>query len=105
MHGLIRTGVAAAATFAVLVFPGAGLTGGPPVLVWSPTTSSGTYDHGAVGVGETSSQTFTLSNRGRSATGRLSVALSPPPSARLSKSFDAERARGPASREKAPRGG
>jgi hypothetical protein len=48
-----------------------------PVLAWSPTTSSGTYDFGTVdGVGgKTATQTFTLTNSGDSASAMLTVTL------------------------------
>jgi hypothetical protein len=49
--------------------------GGPPSLEWSPSTG-GAFDYGAVAVGHDSSQTFTLTNSGGSASAKLTVALS-----------------------------
>lgn len=43
----------------------------PPVLAFSPSP----YSYGQVAAGQTASQTFTLANSGRSATGRLTVTL------------------------------
>ncbi len=43
----------------------------PPALVFSPSP----YSYGQVAAGQTASQTFTLGNPGRSATGRLRVTL------------------------------
>jgi hypothetical protein len=43
----------------------------PPVLAFSPAP----YDYGEVAAGQAVSQTFTLANSGRSATGRLRVTL------------------------------
>ena len=43
----------------------------PPALVFSPSP----YSYGQVAAGQTASQTFTLGNPGRSATGRLTVKL------------------------------
>lgn len=64
------------AAAALLLVPAAGQAGGAPAIAWSPTTSDGTYDYGAVTVGQTASQTFTLTNSGGRATGTLAVALS-----------------------------
>src|SRR6266545_3374945 len=75
MRGLIRSIVAAAAVAVTLLAPAAGQGAGPPALAWSPATN-GAYDYGTVTVGQTASQTFTLTNSGGSATGILTVALS-----------------------------
>ena len=61
---------------AALLAPAAGQAGGAPAIAWSPTTSGGTYNYGAVNVGQTATQTFTLTNSGGRATGTLVVALS-----------------------------
>ena len=50
----------------------------PASLAWAPTTSSGTYDYGTVVAGATKSVTFTLTNTGGKATGRLRITLSGP---------------------------
>jgi len=76
MRGLMRATVAAAAATLALLVPEAAQAGGPPAIAWSPTTSGGTFDHGAIVVGETASQAFTLTNTGGSATARLSISLS-----------------------------
>jgi hypothetical protein len=47
---------------------------GSPSLGWSPTTG-GTYDYGTINAGSTTSQTFTLSNSGKAASGALKVTL------------------------------
>src|SRR6266540_1721289 len=75
MRGLIRSIVAAGAAAAALLVPAAGQGAGAPALAWSPATN-GAYDYGTVTVGQTASQTFTLTNSGGSATGILTVALS-----------------------------
>src|SRR6266542_2964477 len=75
MRGLIRSIVAAGAAAAALLVPAAGQGAGPPALAWSPATNDA-YDYGTVTVGQTASQTFTLTNSGGSATGILTVALS-----------------------------
>jgi len=59
-----------------LAIPVAGMAGGPPSIAWSPTTSPGTYDYGALTLGASASQTFTLTNSGGSGTGTLKVMLS-----------------------------
>lgn len=76
MHGLTRIVVAAiaAATLAMVV-AGVGQAGGPPSLAWSPSTG-GSFDYGVVAVGHDSSQTFTLTNSGGSASAKLTIALS-----------------------------
>src|SRR6266540_2900590 len=74
MRGLIRSIVAAAAAAVTLLAPAAGQGAGAPALAWSPT--NGAYDYGTVTVGQTASQTFTLTNSGGSATGILTVTLS-----------------------------
>src|SRR6266508_1325005 len=75
MRGLIRSIVAAAAAAVTLLAPAAGQTAGAPTLAWSPATNDA-YDYGTVTVGQTASQTFTLTNSGGSATGILTVTLS-----------------------------
>src|SRR5215831_11137000 len=50
----------------------------PPRFAWSPTTSLGSYDYGTLASGTTKSVTFTLTNTGGKATGRLSISLSGP---------------------------
>lgn len=59
-----------------LAFPVTSVANAGPILVWSPTTSSGSYDFGTVAPGQSSSTTFTLTNKGGSATGALKVTLS-----------------------------
>ncbi len=77
MRGVIRSLAAAVLTAAVLlVVPAVAQAGAPPSLAWSPTTSGGTYDYGAVTVGQTSSETFTLANSGGSARSALKITLS-----------------------------
>ncbi len=39
-----------------------------PVLGWAPTTSAGTYSYNTITVGQSASQTFTLTNSGGAAT-------------------------------------
>jgi len=46
-----------------------------PSLVWSPTTSSGTYNYGTLEAGETKSETFKLTNSGGKASGALTVTV------------------------------
>src|SRR5438034_5490063 len=70
--GLFFVLVAAAA---LLLVPAAGQAAGAPALAWSPSTNGG-FDYGAVTVGQTASQTLTLTNSGGRATGTLAVALS-----------------------------
>src|SRR5438093_408414 len=76
MRRLTRVVVAgiAAATLAMVV-ASVGQAGGPPLLVWSPSTG-GSFDYGAVAVGHDSSQTFTLTNSGGSGSAKLTVSLS-----------------------------
>jgi hypothetical protein len=62
MSALIRIVVATAAAAAALLAPAAGESSPTTPLSWSPTTSSGTFDFGAVSTGRTASQTFTLSS-------------------------------------------
>src|SRR5438046_1907261 len=78
MRTLFRTIGALAATVALLVPVAAhgASAASRPALAWSPTTGTGTYDYGAVDVGQAASQTFTLTNSGGSATSALKVALS-----------------------------
>ena len=76
--GLIRIIGAAAATGAAVVTLMFAATVGqaarPAVIAWSPATN-GTFDYGAVDVGQAASQTFALTNSGRAATGALRVSL------------------------------
>jgi Raf kinase inhibitor-like YbhB/YbcL family protein len=58
-----------------LLVPAGGQAGGAPSITWSPTTSGGTYQYGAVTPNQTASQTFTLTNSGGSASGMLSISL------------------------------
>ena len=77
-----RTAVAVAGTLALAgaaVLPGAGTAAAAarptgPVLVFSPSP----YDFGPVSPGQSASKTFTLSNSGQKATGKLRVRLSGP---------------------------
>ena len=46
-----------------------------PSLVWSPTTSSGTYNYGTLNAGQAKEVTFTLENTGGKASGALTVTL------------------------------
>jgi Cep192 domain 4 len=77
--GLIRVIGAASATAAALLTLMLAATVGQaarlPSIAWSPVTSPGTFDYGAVNVGQAASQTFALTNSGGSATGMLSVSL------------------------------
>jgi hypothetical protein len=77
--GLIRiigATVATAAAVITLAFAATvGQAAGLPAIAWSPVTSPGTFDYGAVDVGQAASQTFALTNSGRSATGALRVSL------------------------------
>src|SRR5215218_4031584 len=75
MRGLVRIILAGAMAAFTLLAPAAGQAVGGPALDWSPATN-GAYDFGTVTVGQTASQTFTLTNSGGSATGILTVALS-----------------------------
>ena len=77
-----RTAVAVAGTLALAgaaVLPGAGTAAAAaratgPALVFSPSP----YDFGPVSPGQSASKTFTLSNSGQKATGKLRVRLSGP---------------------------
>jgi virginiamycin B lyase len=60
---------------AVLFAPAGALAAALPALAFTPSTN-GTYDFGAVKVGETVSQTFTLTNSGGSASAAITIALS-----------------------------
>jgi uncharacterized repeat protein (TIGR01451 family) len=81
MRGLIRILVTGVVTVAALFVPAAGQAANapssPPALSWSPTTGSGSFDFGTQ-VGAVSQQ-FTLTNSGGSATGALTVKVSPSP--------------------------
>src|SRR5205823_1785258 len=76
MHRYLWPVALLVASAVVLLAPAAGEAGGPPVIAWSPTTSPGTFDFGAVKVGDTPSQTFTLTNSGGSAPGALTITFS-----------------------------
>jgi virginiamycin B lyase len=71
----IRLAGALAALAAALALPGVIQAGGPPVLNWSPSTNGG-FDFGPVAVGQSLSQTFTLTNSGGSASAALTISLS-----------------------------
>ena len=77
--GLIRTIGATVATAAAVVTLAFAATVGQaarlPAIAWSPVTSPGTFDYGAVTVGQAASQTFALTNLGQAATGMLTVSL------------------------------
>ena len=77
MRGLLRRAAVVAGAAVVLLGPAVGVVGAAagPVLSWSPTTSSGTYNYGTVAVGQTVSQVFTLKNSGSRAIGALTVSL------------------------------
>src|SRR5690349_19176377 len=77
MRGQFRYALVTAFVSVVLLIPAAGLasTGGGPVLIWSPTTSAGTYSYGILNAGQTASVTFTLTNSGTAATGALKITL------------------------------
>ena len=78
MGAWIRTFVVGVVTAsAVLLTAAVGQAGGPPSLSWSPSTSGG-FDFGTVGVGDSHSQTFTLTNSGGSASADLTISLSGP---------------------------
>src|SRR5690349_2018212 len=80
MRGLFRHALVATGASVVLLIPatGAAATSGGPVLIWSPTTSAGTYSFGTLDAGQTASQTFTLINSGGTATAALSVTVTGP---------------------------
>jgi hypothetical protein len=77
MRVLVRIIIAGAAASALIVSAAVGKPGGPPSISWSPATS-GSFDFGTVGVGDVQSQTFTLTNKGGSASAALKVSLSGP---------------------------
>jgi hypothetical protein len=80
MRRFRQLGIAAASASVVLLLVAAvGQAGGPPSIGWSPS-DSGSFGYGLVAVGHTSSQTFTLSNSGGSASAALTVELSGSPS-------------------------
>jgi hypothetical protein len=68
-----RFAVAGAAA-AVLLTAASAQAGSPPALAFTPSTN-GVYDYGTVVVGQTASQTFTLTNSGGSGTSALTIAL------------------------------
>lgn len=61
--------VLGAAVAAVMVIPGVAQGAPSPTLTWTPTTTS--YDFGTLSAGTTASQTFTLTNTGKSASGAI----------------------------------
>lgn len=70
-------GVVLAVAAAGLLIPAAALgRSRPPALAWSPTTSTGTFAFGATSAGNTSTQTFTLTNTGGKSSGALKVSVS-----------------------------
>src|SRR5579859_6215483 len=77
MRSPIRIGTVVTTAMMVLLGPAAGIASasGGPVLSWSPTTSPGTYNYGALNAGQTASQAFTLTNSGSKASGALTVTL------------------------------
>src|SRR6266511_2364412 len=85
MQRLVRT-VGALAVAVALLVPAAGQADGEPALAFTPSTN-GAYDYCTVVVGQTASQTFTLTNSGGSATAALTVALTG--SAAFAKTADA----------------
>ena len=73
MHRYLLPLALLGALAAVLLAPAVGRAApSPPSMAWTPST----YDYGAVTLGQTASNTFTLTNSGGSASGALSVALS-----------------------------
>jgi hypothetical protein len=58
-----------------MVVAAVGQAGAPPSLAWSPSTG-GSFDYGMVAVGHDSSQTFTITNSGGSASSKLTISLS-----------------------------
>jgi hypothetical protein len=79
MRGLIlRAAVAAGAALTLLVPAETASASGTVVLIWSPTTSTGTYSYGTLTVGQTASQTFTLLNSGGANTSALTITLTGP---------------------------
>jgi sugar lactone lactonase YvrE len=66
----------------------------PPTLTWSPATN-GSYDYGSVAAGQTASQTFSLTNSGRRATGGLTVTLSGSPAVTITADGCSGRSLGP----------
>jgi hypothetical protein len=79
MRRFLRAGVAAVAVAATLPAAAAAqAVTQAPVLGFTPT-ANGVHDYGAVDVGQTASQTFTLTNSGGSATGALTIALAGAP--------------------------
>src|SRR5215470_11589884 len=77
MRGLFRHALVAAGVSVVLLIPAAGLasTSSTVVLIWSPTTSAGTYNYGTLNPGQTASQTLTLTNSGTAASAALKITL------------------------------
>ena len=54
---------------------GRAVASGTAVLAWTPTTSAGVYDFGAVAPGQSVTKTFTLTNSGGVATSALAMGL------------------------------
>ena len=73
MGSLFGRAVLVAGAIVAMVGSATGAAAGPrpSALVFAPSP----YSYGQVAAGQTASQTFTLSNPGRSATGRLTVTL------------------------------
>lgn len=73
MGSLFGRAVLVAGAIVAMVGSATGAAAGPrpSALVFTPSP----YSYGQVAAGQTASQTFTLSNPGRSATGRLTVTL------------------------------
>ena len=74
MGSVFGRAVLVAGALVVMVGSAAGVAAAkptPPVLAFTPSP----YSYGQVAAGQTASQTFTLANSGRSATGRLAVTL------------------------------
>jgi virginiamycin B lyase len=72
---MVRKSFLSAIAALTIVFGGAtpGLASTPPILVWSPTTSPGTYDFGVVAPGESAQVALTLANVGGSGTSAIAV--------------------------------
>jgi hypothetical protein len=77
MRSLTRRAAVVAGAVVVLLGPAAGVASasGTVALIWSPTTSTGTYNYGTLIPGQTASQTFTLINSGSASTAALKVTL------------------------------
>lgn len=86
MTSLIRIISSSAAVAVALLAPAVGHAGSAPALSWLPTTSAGVYDYGTVAAA--TDATFTLMNSGGTATGALTVTLSPAASSSFAKTVD-----------------